>query len=448
MAMRPLTSISEVSIASAAGGLLYYWMSHTLQYKDALCGIAAGSLTSTIILLQFLVHPARCVFTLVIPTLGTKVGRKLLLTGICLLIAANVIPNIVQNIKLMRELPQCIMRSATENILNSTPVLSQATDVWKIKELNLIFPKQSLNLNHQIGHRHIENILTEVSQKINSEFHSIQLTHLEFDNGYLTRDLEKLAKSNPTNCDTFLAAAGMRTKTTGLKLSQKEMKKCLVHMAMITVCLALSAAVIADYGIFHLVSSLTKWTENVPCLSASLDVNIVIKWNIVLLVKIDQMVNVTREFPWNYTLVPTDCVRKPVPPDMQVIFFISAMYILAYFMAALDAYVVRIRRKIAASFFQKEEERIRYLYQMILKKYIKDGNAELLSSAEPSEGGAKERGWAEHEDGGFPQHLQGNGGSTQPGAESETIKIVSHETANVTFWNLEDSNEEETNLKN
>eukprot|EP00061_Rhincodon_typus_P005767 g25678.t1 len=101
------------------------------------------------------------------------------------------------------------------------------------------------------------------------------LTDLEFDNGYLTTDLEKLAKSNPTNCDTFLAAAGMLTKTTGLKLSQKE-KKCLVHMAMITVYLVLSAAVIAaDYGIFHLVSSLTKWTENVPCLSVSHDLNIV-----------------------------------------------------------------------------------------------------------------------------------------------------------------------------
>ncbi|GCC23301.1 hypothetical protein chiPu_0001695 [Chiloscyllium punctatum] len=280
------------------------------------------------------------------------------------------------------------------------------------------------------------------------------LTDLEFDNNYLTRNLEKLAKSNPSDCDKFLAAAGKLTKTTGLKLSQNEKKKCLIRMTMITINLVLIAAVIAaDYGIFHLVSSLTMWTENVPCLSVFIDFKFLVNLRTIpilnkLTVNVN-IVNINHEVPWKYNLVPTDCVKKPVPPDMQVIFFISGMYVFIYFMAALDAYVVRICRKIAASFFQKhEKERIYYLYQTILKEYKKDGDAVCLNSAEPSVGGAREKYWAEHGDGGFPQHLQGNGGPPQPGIESETLEMASHTTMKAAFWNLEDNDEEETNLNN
>ncbi|XP_041061369.1 osteoclast stimulatory transmembrane protein-like [Carcharodon carcharias] len=274
-----------LTIAGAAGGLLYYWMSHTLQYKEELSGIIAGTLTSIVLLILFLVHPARCVFTLVIPTLGTKQGRKMILSGICLLIGANVVPNIVQHIKMLLELSQSLASILLLNLI--------AASVWY--------------LTHY-------------------------LTNLDFDNNYLTRKLEKLAKSSPTNCDKLLAAAGKLTKTTGLKLSQKEKKKCLVELGI--------------PGVPEIANSLET-------VAKTFGRNL----NFSNVKKNPRIVDIREKLPWTYNRYPLTV----------------GMYIITYFMTALDVYAVRMRRKIAALFFQKqEEERICYLYQKVLKKYGKD----------------------------------------------------------------------------
>ncbi|XP_078092204.1 osteoclast stimulatory transmembrane protein [Mustelus asterias] len=499
-----------LSIAGAAGGLLYHWLSHTLQYKEDLSSIVSGTFASVVLLLVFLVHPARCTFTLIIPTLGTKQGRKLLLSGICLLLGANVIPNIVWNIKMLLEISQCILESATENILNSTQLVPQAMSALELGNIDKILKSLGLTVNYhpEINYTHIRSTLTNVSQQVKGDFDSVQvwmdratllvnralatilffnligaslwylaryLTDLDFDNSYLTRKLEELAKSNPVNCDMFLAAAGKLTKTTGLKLSQKERKKCLIRLTMVTIYLVLSAAVIAaDYGIFHLTGSLTAWTENAPRLSVFLDLKLLIEANVpgisevtnaakeILnvfgkIVNIDEklnlpkkisLVNINKTLPWIYDLIPANCVKKPAPPDVRVIFFISGMFIITYIMVALDAYAVRIRRKIAASFFQKqEEERICYLYQKILKKCGNGGNGESLISAGPSAGDARERRCAEHGGvGRFAQGGTGNERTTQPGTEPATLEMASCGTAVAVYWEKEGSDEEENNF--
>ncbi|GCB65743.1 hypothetical protein scyTo_0004854 [Scyliorhinus torazame] len=296
------------------------------------------------------------------------------------------------------------------------------------------------------------------------------LTDLDFDNNYLTRKLGKLARSSSTNCDMFLSMAGKLTKTTGLKLSHKEKRKCLIHLIMVTVYLVLSAAVIAaDYGIFHLTSSLTQWTKNAPCLSANLNLTFVIEMDIPEIAGIEKfkddalgffggntnfkikktIMDINKRLPWSYDLIPTDCVKKPVPPDLQVICFVGGMYIVTYFMAALDAYAVRIRRRIAASFFQKqEEERISYLYQKILKKCGKDGNRQSVIPAGPSEGGSWERVCAEQGGvGRISQRWRRNERTEeQPATEPATLAMANYRTAEAPRWEMQDSDEEETNF--
>ncbi|XP_038659513.1 osteoclast stimulatory transmembrane protein-like [Scyliorhinus canicula] len=494
-----------LSIAGATGGLLYQWLSNTLQYKEDPSGIVAGTFASIVLLLLFLVHPARCAFTLIIPTLVTKQGRKLLLSGICLLLGTNVIPNIVRNIKMLLELSQCILRSATDNILNSTQLVSQAMSALELGGIDKVIKMLHLQLNYHpdINYAHIRSTLTNVSQQINGEFQSVQvwmdratlltnrafatililnlivasiwylahyLTDLDFDNNYLTRKLEKLCKSSSANCDVFLSMAGKLTKTTGLKLSQKEKRKCLIRLIMVTIYLVLSAAVIAaDYGIFHLTSSLTQWTENAPCLTANLDLTFVIEMDIPGISDMEKfkdntlgffgvntnvkvikpIVDINKKLSWCYDLIPIDCVKKPVRPDLQVICFVGGMYIVTYFMAALDAYAVRVRRRIAASFFQnQEEERISYLYQKILTKCGKGSNRQYVISAGPSEGGSWERGCAEH--GGvsrISQRWRGNERTQeQPASEPATLAMASYRTAEAPHWEMQDSEEEETNF--
>ncbi|XP_051887639.1 osteoclast stimulatory transmembrane protein-like [Pristis pectinata] len=425
-----------LSIAGAAGSSLFYWMSHTLQFKEDVSGIFRGSFTAVLLVLLFLVHPVRCLFTLIIPTLITQQGQKILLSGCCLLIVTNIIPNIIQNIKMVLEVNQCIMWSTTEGILNFVQFAPDKMLTEGMSSMARFITSAFIKIQSSSTKTNLERVrnnLTSIGHKINRDFHGIQvwmdqvtlvlnralaviffiymivtsawylthyLTDLDFDNRYSRRRLEKLAKSRTTDCAEIRAVAEKLTKRTGLKLSEKEKKKCLINVAMITTYLLLSAVVVAaDYGIFYLTGSLLEWTENAPPIPITIDFQFL-------------GVNVW-SFPWQYTLIPAQCVKQPVPPASKGIYITGGLFIMTYFMAVLDAYAVRIRRKVAASFFWKvEEERICYFYQKISEKYVKEDNGECLSTDDLLKKDSRQRGSAEQEAHVPPQGGQENNRTT------------------------------------
>eukprot|EP00062_Callorhinchus_milii_P019416 gi/632973943/ref/XP_007903397.1/ PREDICTED: osteoclast stimulatory transmembrane protein [Callorhinchus milii] len=142
------------------GGLLYNWMFSSLEYEAHVSGAISGVFVAVAFLLLLLVHPVRCLFTLAVPTLGTKQGRHLLLSSCFMLVAVNIIPNIVDNIKMMLKVLECITRSSSESFVNSSELLNAAIEVLghdvktvikKSAERQLLSSKSSFTFNPDIN---------------------------------------------------------------------------------------------------------------------------------------------------------------------------------------------------------------------------------------------------------------------------------------------------------
>ncbi|KAK1138224.1 osteoclast stimulatory transmembrane protein [Acipenser oxyrinchus oxyrinchus] len=76
-----------------------------------------------------------------------------------------------------------------------------------------------------------------------------------------------------------------------------------------------------------------------------------------------------KDYHWNFTLTSRHCITEPSEPDRDVAVLVGVLYLLACIMVICEIYATRIRRKISASFFKKQEEkRVHFLYQRIIAK--------------------------------------------------------------------------------
>ncbi|NXL95775.1 OCSTP protein, partial [Alectura lathami] len=267
-------------VAALLGGLFYNWLLASLEYPRHFCVAMAVTFSLLLLLTLFLVHPARCVFSMIMPTLGTKQGRKLLLSACVMIVAVNITPNIVSNIKTILQVIKCICKNSSESLLNSTTLLGMAS--WKLGEeiqaLNVWKPfnghfKFSLFQNsswinqqmHLAGENVRRNFLAvEVlvkdsvgaGNKLVAGFSMLYLcfesacylknylTNLRFDNFYITKKLQRLAVDRKA---THLLAGSPKglIRATGLKLSRAEWALCLAQALGLSVALLLVLVVAA-----------------------------------------------------------------------------------------------------------------------------------------------------------------------------------------------------------
>ncbi|KAK6303391.1 hypothetical protein J4Q44_G00258450 [Coregonus suidteri] len=89
------------------GGLLYHWMTEILRYDSGTSSTAACIYTVAILFLSFLCHPLRCVLTMILPTLGTKQGRKLIISTSVIVLVLNIILNITVNMGVVMHVLKC-----------------------------------------------------------------------------------------------------------------------------------------------------------------------------------------------------------------------------------------------------------------------------------------------------------------------------------------------------
>ncbi|XP_067856959.1 osteoclast stimulatory transmembrane protein-like, partial [Heptranchias perlo] len=428
---------SSISVISSA--LLHNWMSSTLKYRAHMCNTITSMFAGTMFLLLFLVHPVRCVFTIVIPTLGTKQGRGLLLSTCFMLVAVYIIPNILGNIKMILQVLECVALTSTENLMNSSNIVREVKDVLdadiitivdKIAESKLRTSKTKLNFNSDINQSAVKTHLQTVGKEIQSDFSTIEtvlsettlhtnralagfvffyliissawylrgyLMNLQFDNVYITSRLAQLVQTS--NGEPVLCRTKSRKliRSTGLKMSSEEVARCVMQMVISTVYLALSAIVIAtDFLVFSLTSQFLGWIVEIPPVPISVGFTYKVKMTILFfwfcfppedealedllwLLPVDMVILgvvtetqniVTREadFHWNFTFVSDSCMLQPSPPNSNIIYFVCLLHFIAYITVLLETYASRARRKISATFFeQREDERIKYLHQKVLK---------------------------------------------------------------------------------
>ncbi|XP_074867853.1 osteoclast stimulatory transmembrane protein [Carettochelys insculpta] len=411
-------------IAVLIGGLFYNWMFFSLEYPFHFSSAMAAAFSLVLLLVLFLVHPIRCMFTMVIPTLGTQQGRKLLLSTCFMIVAVNIIPNILDNTESVLQVIECICKSSSESLLNSTALLGNASrefgcQVKKVDDKTAFNSLKPSNGDFQFGVDNSNSLVREkvlvASQKIKDNFSAVKLlvkqavlvanrmaagfflfslcfesawylksylTDLRFDNIYITKQLEGLVARNGK--DHLLTHSPKKLiRFPGLKLSREEMMGCLMRMMLLTLVLMLTAVIIAvDYIAFYLADAAVHEVSQFPWVPIMLNIRYDAKLNILPFFWIifnrahsveQSITDFERTYQHNLTFLSADCTSElPRSPNNFVALAVGLLYCIVYALMFLETYAQRLCRKISASFFERQEEkRVHYLYQELLRKHNK-----------------------------------------------------------------------------
>ncbi|XP_058034509.1 osteoclast stimulatory transmembrane protein [Ahaetulla prasina] len=401
-------------IAASVGGLFYCWMFSSLQYSFQFSALASSVLSFLVFLILFLVHPVRCLFTTIVPTLGTRQGRRLLLSACFMIVAVNIIPNIMNNIQAILKIIKCTCKNSMESLVASMLLLGNAS--WdfshSLKDIIDNMPYKFLSSrDSHVQFRNHSNIfqvnekMVNTSQSIKEDFlyadKLVQkvilltnrasagfflfyllfqatwylknyLTNVCFDNIYITPELEDLARENKT-ADLLFCTSRKLIKPTSFKLSPKELKASLRHIFLLTLVLVVMLLVIAtDYIAFHLAQTAVTEITQIPVVPVTFWVKYEIELSF-LGFQPSVMVPFERNYHQNLTFVSFNCfMQMPTPPNTALVLAVVLLFCIIYATVFLEAYSHRLRRKISASFFQNQEnQRIQYLYKKLIRKHKK-----------------------------------------------------------------------------
>ncbi|XP_074460995.1 osteoclast stimulatory transmembrane protein isoform X2 [Larus michahellis] len=406
-------------IAAVIGGLFYNWMFASLEYSWHLSVAMAVSFSLLLLLTLFLVHPARCVFSMIMPTLGTKQGRKLLLSTCTMIVVVNILPNIISNIKTILQVIQCICKNSSESLLNSTALLGTAA--WEFGDA-IQETSNSINIHRPMNGHFQFSLLKNSSliyqqmhlagEKIGRDFLAVEvlvkdsvrvgnklvagfsmlylcfestwylknyLTNLRFDNFYVTKKLERLAVDRK-EAHLLVGPCKNLLRPTGMKLSREEVMLCLVQAMLLTVALLLMLVVVA---MDHFAFSVADTAERKASQFSTVPVTLNIKYSakIGILSSLLEFLGLpSKELPlqdfkgsYHHYLIFSSAhcrISRPTPPNPSVLLAVGLLFCILYATVFLQTYAHRLCRKIAGSFFESwEEKRALYLYKKLSRKH-------------------------------------------------------------------------------
>ncbi|XP_034761403.2 osteoclast stimulatory transmembrane protein-like [Acipenser ruthenus] len=412
-------------IAVLTGGLLFTWMYLTLKYKYQASCVVAGMYASVCLFILFLVHPVRCMFTMIIPSLGTKQGRKLIISTAMMLLVLHCIPNIVTNIKTIFDIIKCSTQTTTEKTLNSTIILNSA-----ISDFNKFFQnipaiqkaQNNLNFKGNINISEINKKLDVISEGVKQEFHSVELilrtslevikkvvagllllyllagsvwyligylTDIKYDNLYVTEKLRSLAEEHGRT-DALLSYDKKLVKSTGLRMSRHEVLRALRGIVILAVYGVIAAVIIGlDHFVFFLLGNILEWAHDFPEVDFSISAKLSVKIGVRGVNEVNNFFNdavnffggdgskaqiptethMDKNYEFGIPLLSENCLKKLSPPHSSIAVTVGVLHLVAFVMLVGEVYARRARRKISASFYkQREEERVNYLFQKIIEK--------------------------------------------------------------------------------
>ncbi|KAF5889188.1 osteoclast stimulatory transmembrane protein, partial [Clarias magur] len=401
-----------LGISASTGALLFHWLSGLLRYHPQTAGIATGIYTIAILIFTFLIHPFRCAFTLMFPTLGTQQGRKLVLYLCVIIVLIYVLPNIATNIAELTHLVKCTSENVAHSVLNSSALSNiiksdLVSKVKNIKDWGLTFGEQLTSFNHSTDidvtglRENLKKLSKDVGQDFSKAIHQLEelkillsrifaaglviylfmdsaiylksyLTSMRFDNVYITG----LLKTNACKRGIEVEAKDVKNgvNVTSLRMSKRELFKCLLPVLMVTLYLLMTVMLLVlDHIVHYAVVAGGPWLLDIPPTDISMDIHFKVyyKHNTceILGCKASEVVNFARMYNATISSDVTQCKTRPSQLNAGVILALLLLYFLSYCLAFLEVYARRLRRKVAASFFQlQEEKRITFLLDQIMAK--------------------------------------------------------------------------------
>uniref|UniRef100_A0A8C6X1E9 Osteoclast stimulatory transmembrane protein n=1 Tax=Naja naja TaxID=35670 RepID=A0A8C6X1E9_NAJNA len=379
-------------IAASVGGLFYCWMFSSLQYSFQFSALASSVLSFLVFLILFLVHPVRCLFTIIVPTLGTRQGRRLLLSACFMIEAVNIIPNIMNNIQAILKIIKCTCKNFMESLVASMLLLGNASwdfshslksiidhmpdkffssrdshvqfrndsNIFQLNE-KMVNSSQSIKEDFLYADKLVQKVIL-LTNRVTAGFFLFfllfqatwylknYLTDVCFDNIYITPKLEDLARENKT-ADVLICTSRKLIKPTSFKLSQKELKASLRHVFLLTLVLLVMLLVIAaDYIAFHLAQTTVTEVTRIPVVPVTFWVKYEVS------TEVSSLGLNWSLLAWNFSdILGLQPPGFQIEPRNTLVLAVVLLFCIIYATVFLEAYSHRLCRKISASFFENQE---------------------------------------------------------------------------------------------
>lgn len=300
-------------ISTSIAALLLLWMVYSLTYDLSGVAIFSGVFTVLVTAVLMMVHPVRCVLSILLPSLGTGQGRKILISSVLTLTLATCVPNMVRNANWTAYLIRCSSRSLIAGMLNSSQMTQQALgdiNAWTAK-MPASSGMSSLSLKQEVDASAVRQEISAMADNMKADLTSVHdslslassvlqkmtaaalvllmlcgsaayligyLTDLKYDNVYASRRLmAALVASGGDGATTTLPVRyrGRLVRTAGVKMTRDEVRRCAWGVMVLGFYAMLCFAVIAlDHFVYRALELLLAWTRDVPEIKFQIDVNL------------------------------------------------------------------------------------------------------------------------------------------------------------------------------
>ncbi|XP_027993844.2 osteoclast stimulatory transmembrane protein [Eptesicus fuscus] len=393
------------SLAVAAAGLAHHWLVSSLLYPLGPSAMVA-SLCGLLVLLGLgLVPPARCLFALSVPTLGTAQGRRLLLSWSTATLAVTVVPNVLANVGAAGQVLRCVTEGSLESLLNTTHQLHTASRALNPTGRGLtlqaqgngsVFRLHMLKVTQQVledfsgleslaqaaalGIQRVVTGLFALGLLINSaRYLHCYLTDLRFDNVYATRQLaQQLEEAGATHL--LASPPAWLLRAAWPRLSQGELLSCLLRLGLLALLLVATAVTVAtDHVAFLLAQAAVDWAQKLPAVPITLMVKYDAVYTILDFVPFlfnqppleKPFHSAHKSFQWELRFTSSACPLLPAQrPLTAAPLAAGVLQLVAGATVLLETYACRLRHTIAASFFTAQEaRRVRHLHARLQRRY-------------------------------------------------------------------------------
>ncbi|XP_054995928.1 osteoclast stimulatory transmembrane protein [Sorex araneus] len=392
-------------LAVAAASLAHQWLVSSLLCPPGPSAAAATVCALLLFLLLGLVAPARCLFALSVPALGTKQGRRLLLSCSSATLATAAVPRVLANLGAVGRVLRCVTEGSMENLLNTTHQLHAAARALHpsghravsvqpqgdaaafrthmlgvtqqvladFSDLESLARGAALGVQRLVGGLFVLGLLVDSAQYLHR-----YLTDLRFDNIYGTGQLvQRLQQAG----DTHLVAPPPPWLVWAARprLSPQELLSCLPKLATLTPFLLATALTAAtDHVAFLLAQAAVGWARELPVVPITLTVQYNATYTVLRFIPFlfnqppaeSPFASTQRSLEWELRFTSPACpLLAPQPPHRAAHLAAGALQLLAGSAVLLETYAGRLRHAIAASFFPDHEaQRVRYLHVRLQRR--------------------------------------------------------------------------------